>query len=564
MRSSRILFTTTLCQDLWISGATIYGEPPGTSHPNTAEHTDTLIQTAIDSLSLMPGLRFLAGDLNFELGSLECFERLDQLGFKDVQKLAELRWGITPQCTCKGSTRNDFLFISPELQQLFHSVDVIHDVWADHSVLVGYFGGHKVSFDTPIWNTPQPIDWPSDLDLSQLSCVDFSSSDPTNAYADLWSKIEAAAVEQARFTPEPIRKSQLGRGQTFDTYPRKGFPPPRHLKPSRKGDIQPQYEGTSAQHSQWFRQLRRVQAYCRFKKSNPVDLCNAHGASLWRSIVQAKGFQHGFPFWWEHHCTTLLSGAPDRFPLIPPGYDVAELIFSSLTLEVRSLENRLKASRTAKLRKQRAETAHLVFRDCKAEQPDRVDLFVSHRQSTVTQVDFSEQSITIDPPVQFLSDSQCFINGQESWVLNADPDILHLDDVDSINPGDIIVQTPMTGKLDDLFEAFSNEWNARWNRHLDILPSQWDQILAFSKRHLPSKQWNAPPISSSCIQAELLKKKKKKSSTGPDGVSLKDLLSMPSSVIDARRSLFDRAESDGVWPDRTDPGWTCCFVSQDF
>lgn len=99
MRSSRILFTTTLCQDLWISGATIYGEPPGTSHPNTAEHTDTLIQTAIDSLSLMPGLRFLAGDLNFELGSLECFERLDQLGFKDVQKLAELRWGITPQCT---------------------------------------------------------------------------------------------------------------------------------------------------------------------------------------------------------------------------------------------------------------------------------------------------------------------------------------------------------------------------------------------------------------------------------------------------------------------------------
>lgn len=215
-----------------------------------------------------------------------------------------------------------------------------------------------------------------------------------------------------------IRKSQLGRGQTFDTYPRKGFPPPRHLKPSRKGDIQPQYEGTSAQHSQWFRQLRRVQAYCRFKKSNPVDLCNAHGASLWRSIVQAKGFQHGFPFWWEHHCTTLLSGAPDRFPLIPPGYDVAELIFSSLTLEVRSLENRLKASRAAKLRKQRAETAHLVFRDCKAEQPDRVDLFVSHRQSTVTQVGFSEQSITIDPPVQFLSDSQCFINGQESWVLS--------------------------------------------------------------------------------------------------------------------------------------------------
>lgn len=118
-KSSRIQLTTTLCYDLWTSGAVaIYGEPPGVSHQNAAAHTDTLVQTAIDSVASMTGLRFVGGDFNFEQGSLESFERLEHLGFRDLQSIAESRWGLAPQLTCKGSTRKDFLYISPELQQL--------------------------------------------------------------------------------------------------------------------------------------------------------------------------------------------------------------------------------------------------------------------------------------------------------------------------------------------------------------------------------------------------------------------------------------------------------------
>ena len=561
VHSSRIQFTTTLCHDLWISGATIYGEPPGLMHPFAAEHTDVLIQTAIDTLSLMPGLRFLAGDFNFEIGSLECFDRLDELGFKDVQTIAECRWGIQPQSTCKGSTRKDYLFLSPELQQLLTDVSIIHDIWADHSVLVGHFVGHNASIATPVWRSPQQIDWPENFQLSQPLQVSFVDQDPTQAYAELWEVVESSLVSQVQHTPQQLRRAQLGRGQTFDTRIRKGFPPPRHLKPSRNGDIQPKYEGSNAQHSQWFRQLRRLQAYCRFKKAHPVDTDSAHGSALWHSVVHAKGFPRSFPVWWEYHCGTLLPGAPVSLPLIPPSYDLADLIFNTLTLEVRSLESKLKAAHRAQLRQQRSETAHLVFRDCKAEQPEKVDLFVAHKQSTVLEVNHDEQSVTIDPPVQFVNDAACYINGREAWILNADPHLLHLDDTDAVISGELVVQTPMTGKLEDLFDAFSKEWNARWNRHLHVLPSQWNQILEFSTHHLPSKRMDPTPITPSCIRAEL-KKKKKRSSTGPDGVSLKDLLAMPPSVIEAHSSLLARAEADGLWPEQTLVGRVASLAKQ--
>lgn len=367
----------------------------------------------------------------------------------------------------------------------------------------------------------------------------------------MWNTIEKDLVAQNRDHALKLRPAQFGRGQTFDTRVRKGLPPPRHLRPSRKGDVQPQYEGSHAQHSQWFRQLRRIQAYSRFKKVHHLELDNAsaHGTSLWRGILCAKGFAGGFPSWWEHHCNTRLCGAPGILPLVPPSHEVAELIYGSLVCEVRALEAKLRSALQTKLRSQRAEMAHLVFRDCQAAQPDKVDILLQHRQSQVVEVNHDEQFVRIEPAIRFEHDKTCFIAGQEAWILNADPDIIHLDDVDNIQPGQTIVQAPVTGTLDDLFKAFGDEWSARWNRHADVLPSQWDQIIAFCQHHLPSKHLEPRPITSECIRSEL-RRKKHRSATGPDGVSLRDLRAMPEPVLEAHASLFQRAETDGQWPEQ--------------
>ena len=221
-----------------------------------------------------------------------------------------------------------------------------------------------------------------------------------------------------------------------------------------------------------------------------------------------KVFKTGFLRGWVNHCETRLHGAPGHIPLVPPSFDIAELIFASMNHEVRSLEARLRTVHQSKMRKQRTELAHMVFRDCQAVSPDRVDVLIRHKQSVVVEVDHDEQTIKIDPTENFAKDQKCFIAGREGWILNADPDLLHLDNVDLVEPGQTIVQTPLTGKLDDLFKAFGDEWSARWNRHLQVPPSQWDQILAFSQHHLPSKSFDPPHITSSCISTELKIKKR--------------------------------------------------------
>ena len=115
-QTSRVQVTTTLCNDLWISGGIVYGEPPGVQHPDAKQHTEQLLCATIEAVMQHRGCRFVAGDWNFQIGNLEAFALLERNGFKDLQTIAHERWGREPQATCKGVTRKDFMYISPELR----------------------------------------------------------------------------------------------------------------------------------------------------------------------------------------------------------------------------------------------------------------------------------------------------------------------------------------------------------------------------------------------------------------------------------------------------------------
>ena len=82
---------TSLCNDLWITGLTVYGEPPGQAHPWAKENTERLLQVACDSISNLSGLRYVAGDMNFAIDDLDAFNMLHHLGFRDIQDIAAER-----------------------------------------------------------------------------------------------------------------------------------------------------------------------------------------------------------------------------------------------------------------------------------------------------------------------------------------------------------------------------------------------------------------------------------------------------------------------------------------
>ena len=79
------------------------------------------------------------------LRKLPQLSRLHRHGFVEVQTLRAARHGIAPEVTCKNSSRKDFLFISPELQEMFLSCKVDPSYWADHSVVSASFRATSVA-----------------------------------------------------------------------------------------------------------------------------------------------------------------------------------------------------------------------------------------------------------------------------------------------------------------------------------------------------------------------------------------------------------------------------------
>ena len=138
--SSRTLITTTLVNNVWVTGATVYGEPESGSYPNQKANNEALLQAAVSQVCFLnKGPRFVAGDWNVEFGSLPVFDMLASAGFADIQDLAAGTWGIPIAPTCKEKTRKDFCFISRELQAVLKEVRVVPDIFPDHAVIEGVF-----------------------------------------------------------------------------------------------------------------------------------------------------------------------------------------------------------------------------------------------------------------------------------------------------------------------------------------------------------------------------------------------------------------------------------------
>ena len=221
-QTSRVQVTTTLLNDMWITGGVIYGEPPGISHPFAKEHNEQLLQNTIEAVVSVKGLRFVAGDWNFQLGQLDAFQYLRQNGFQDIQTIAQEKWGKAPVPTCKGVTRKDFLFISQELRDLLIDVKIEDDIWADHSVLAGVFQGGPKQVVRHLWKTPQPFPWPEDFGQSGfVPNVDFENQDPTpNVCSTLATN--RACSNMCTWSKMWSVKTAYGRGQTLETVKKTG------------------------------------------------------------------------------------------------------------------------------------------------------------------------------------------------------------------------------------------------------------------------------------------------------------------------------------------------------
>ena len=390
-QSCRAMAFTTFVDDAWVTGGIVYGEPDARHYPDRLAHNELLLHSVASSVChLAKGPRFVAGDWNVKVGTLPVFDLLHAAGFRDLQDLAEERWGATPQPTCKHATRCDFCFVSPEFQQLLLGVDVIDDIWPDHAIIQGRFGRLRNVVPRQVWRVPSAFPWPNDFPVLPTLWTDADGS-PEQKYACVWSAIEQSA---SAVVPYSVPKSAKGRGATkcVSKAHARGCPP---VRVGRQGDFQPHFHGASLRHAQWLRQVRRLQAYIRCVRSSEV--VSPHGARVWAAIRTSSGFHEGFSAWWAS-CDGKVHGAPNILPMLPPPADVASRIFDTVAISLRKLEAQLCATSVQYARMRRAANPSLLFRDIKAPATHGVDFLMQATRAVVQEVRPEDCSVVLDRP----------------------------------------------------------------------------------------------------------------------------------------------------------------------
>lgn len=540
--TGRIQFAAFFTPAAWITGSVVYGYPEGRTHLQAQTKTEAILDFAFQRLAAQPGPRFFAGDWNFTCDVLQITSKLRAAGWVEVQELHQSLTGKAIEATCKGVSRKDFLWLSPELALGFLDLQVDHQTFADHAVMVARFSGGSAHLERFAWPCPKPVPWTSVPDLP--AAVEFCEpSDPTAQYALLWKQKESLAKVALHQTWMP---SMGGRAQQSSPKRLVGRQAP--LKQGRHHDVKPGFYGFSAVHAKQFKQLRRLQNYCRWVDQRPAFCSgdNLHGIDLWNSILRASGFGSSFSSWWltRHYVS------PSDPPVMPchcPSPSVAHQIYDAVLAEVRLLEQRLQNAKVAHRRAQHEHDKTLVFRDVDRPSAEPVESLLHSVRTSVVRVDDSECAVELEQPVQLLPEQPVWIGGHSHEVIHAEHDKIWLQDVTGIEPSAPCVQTKLVGDLRALFEAFHEQWQLRWCRHDNVPFSHWQELLDFAKRVVRPCPLPHLAIDPALLLAEA-SRKKKRAATGLDGISRQDLLQADATTLQSLTNIYQRAEHDGTWP----------------
>ena len=555
LASSRLLITTTLLHDCWITGGTVYGEPESSSYPQAKQNNETLLHHAAGHVChLAKGPRFLAGDWNILADSTPAFDVLHAAGFRDLQDLARDRWGRPISNTCKNATRKDFCFVSRELQHLLQEVVVQQDVFPDHAVIWGEFLSPSQMLPRQVWATPAEFPWPAHWTVDPDCWVKMQGT-CDEKYHLLWQHIEHCACQALPFKASP---KTLGRAATTDVklvLDGKVSPP----KKGRPQDVQPQYVCATFRHAQWLRQLRRLQAYIRHVTAR--DHCTEHAFKLWGAILRAPGFSSGFAGWWSQ-CEHRTHGSPDVMPVIPPALSLAVPVFESFALAFREFEKDLQQASRQYARHRREQNPNAIFHDIRSCHARGVDALIQPVTATVVEVRSDEGMVVLDRPAPFDSSQHVCFSGEALPVVHADSDAIWIDAPDRIQVGAKVSQLHFKGTDDELFQLFLDAWKQMWGRHQQVPSSRWNDILQFARVHLPYQHMTWPAMDVRGLR-DCIAHKNKATSAGLDGVTLRDLCALPDSALSNFVAMFAQSEQTGEWPQQVIAGRVTCLPKKE-
>ena len=538
----------------WVFGGIAYGFAHDAHTKDVQHQTDELLQELTNQVvySGHP-LAFVAGDWNQEPGVLLEPLRWEQKGWKDIQTVAAQRWGIKETVTCKHSTRKDFMYLSPGLQDLLKSVSNTWDHFADHSCLQAILHEPSVPPLEARWFRPRAI--PYD-DPAFVSCLghtklpaDVLPVDMTQKFQAICQQLETHVDAALQVSGKPkLLPQQTGRGSTLSrTLHRVPCVP---LKASREGDLVPEYVGPNLRYKQWFTQARRLSSFVNLMKTGRQDIqAKEQQVRTWNAVLRSSGFAVSFADWWPFRVAKTEDG-PQSIPLCPPSHLEAQAIYQEFLREVTHLGQLLRRRQLDALKHKYATNPNAVYRDVRKPGTLPVQVLLAKHHAEVTEVQTQDQVI-VTPALQIAPNST-LTAGESTLTVEecvADQGLIRFARPHSLEVGDVLLNTEHHGSVPEIHKLFAEEWSKRWDKHRNLPPDHWKEICNYVDLTIRGPPMPDSPIVHQEFQ-QVLRSKKTRSATGMDGVSKLDLVHAPCHIQESLVKLLNEVEHTGAWPEQ--------------
>lgn len=190
---------------------------------------------------------------------------------------------------------------------------------------------------------------------------------------------------------------------------------------------------------------------------------------------------------------------------------------------------------------------NLIFQDSRSHADKGINLLLQPKEATVVEVNHDDCSISLDQAFDVGVSQPVSCKGQLLEIIHAEDDCIWVADVSHMSPGDRVVQLTPRGSDVELFQAFMDAWKTKWDRHTSVPPERWNAILNFARDKLPQVHIEHEPMTPQMLRGSI-GLKKKATSHGLDGVTLKDLQAQPIAALQNFCDMFRWAEETGEWP----------------
>ncbi|CAL1166621.1 unnamed protein product [Cladocopium goreaui] len=549
--SGRVLATQHFVGHHVITVVTIYGLPRGPTWPKAAELTNSLLEYITKEFVVgYQGIIIINGDFNYSPHELPCFDVWRAYGFCSAQDYANHRWHQPVAPTCKGATERDLLWMSPMAAALCQKVGV-NDVFHDHSSVYVQLQVEVLPHVMRTWPRPREVPW-QQVPIAEwhqhCESLDLPvPTDPTLAMKELAISFETSLTGYVPDLHEAkLSSAHCGRAQRLQ--PARQTTTPLTCRASRPGEAKLVDDKVGKAVILWFKQLRRIQSFRHASCAGHLHHeAVQYRIELWTAIKRAKGFNGSFSDWWlSQEFAMGLGPLPEQ----PPGAHQAVLIYQAFHHVFRSFEQWHLRQRQQVLQAKYDKTMKALFHDLRKPRPDQVDSFWDTRSYEVAAVKADTKGILFTQPVPSHEDGQWFFQGQSLAVHGSIEELLILDFLPEVAPGDHIDFHYHTVTTDQVHQSLMDFWQPRWNREELQQADTWSRMINFVKAYMPKIPLTLPTLTVE-MWREALKRFKPQAARGADGWARLDLLNMSRPHTNQLLRLLTAIENRQMtWPDQ--------------